>query len=819
MSELLSRLNKLKGRSTSELRVRGAQALNAYAERRGLARASRLPTDAALLRLLDKTQFAHAPSFTENLLEHFRARTAPKFFAAFDDADATRAALQNHFGFERQRLIKRAEGIRAGRFQLLGFEDLNFGEPIDWHLEPVSQKRSPLLHWSRIDELDASVSGDKKIVWELNRHQYFLTLGRAYWLTQDERYAETFAAHLSGWMEANPPKLGLNWISSLEVAYRAISWLWALHFFKDSKHLTAKLYTRALKFLYLHARHLETYLSTYSSPNTHLTGEALGLFYLGTHLPEFRAAARWREKGNRILHDELSRHVLADGVYFERASYYHRYTTDFYTHFLILSERNGAAHSLELRAKLQSLLDHLLHITRPDGTTPYIGDDDGGQFLPFDERETQDFRPALSTGAALFGRADYKFVAGGVASEATLWLLGEAGLREFEGLASHPPAEGSRAFPDGGFYVMRDGWTREANYFLLDCGEHGVFNCGHAHADALSFELAARGRTLLVDPGTYTYTGSQELRDYFRSSAAHNTLTIDGESSSVPAGPFSWKESAHASATAWKTCARFDYFAGAHDGYLRFEHAPARHLRSVLFLKHDYWIVRDAVETTGEHRYDLHFHFAADARPRLEKQAGSLLSPAERGEDAPGLDIFSFGDGGEWSLQEGWVSSCYGERKRATVCNFSKQGAGAQEFYSFLLPRRGADANMEARELEVSGGRAFELRDEAVRDLLLAGDGALIETERIMSDFKWAWARFGNDAETLAELVLIDGRRFSLDGQEILSSPERIAYAVARRVDDCLRIEIEDRSFDLRLTMDELVAASSSSISNLKSEI
>ncbi|HEY0546873.1 MAG TPA: alginate lyase family protein [Pyrinomonadaceae bacterium] len=818
MSKLLSRLNKLKGRSTAELRVRGAQALNAYAERRGLSLASRLPTDSALLKLLDKTRFAHPPNSAASLLEHFRARTSPKFFAAFDDERATREALKHHFGLERQTLIKRAEGIRAGRFQLLGFNDLDFGEPVDWHLEPVSRKRSPQPHWSRIDVLDAEISGDKKIVWELNRHQYFVTFGRAYWLTSDERYAETFAAHLSGWMDANPPKLGLNWSSNLEVAFRAISWLWALHFFKDSTHLTEKLYVRALKFLCLHARHLETYLSTYSSPNTHLTGEALGLFYLGTLLPEFRAAARWREKGERILRDELSRHVLADGVYFERASYYHRYTTDFYTHFLILSERNGEADSEELKSKLQSLLDHLMHLARPDGTTPFIGDDDGGQLLPLDEREAQDFRAALATGAALFGRADYKFVAGDEAAEATLWLLGEAGLKEFEKLASQTPAETSRAFPDGGFYVMRDGWTREANYLVLDCGEHGVFNCGHSHADALSFELAARGRTLLVDPGTYTYTGSRELRDYFRSSAAHNTLTIDGESSSVPAGTFSWKQSANAKVIAWKTSARFDYFAGAHDGYMRFEKAPAMHTRSLLFLKNDYWIVRDSIETKGEHRYDLHFHFAAGARPRLENLRGSLISSTEREADAPGLDIFSFGDGGECSLKESWVSSCYGERVSALVCNFSAKRAGAQEFYSFLIPRRAADANARACEIETSRGRAFEIRDEATRDLLLASNGALVETERISSDFKWTWTRFANDAETLEELVLIDGRRFSFDGQEILNSTDRIAYAVARRVDDKLRIEIDDRTFDVRLMVDELVTAASSSI-NRKSEI
>jgi hypothetical protein len=74
-------------------------------------------------------------------------------------------------------------------------------------------------------------------------------LGQAYLLTGDERYAQTFVAHLDGWMGQNPPKLGVNWMSSLEVAFRAISWLWAFYFFKDSPHLSPSIFSRALKFL------------------------------------------------------------------------------------------------------------------------------------------------------------------------------------------------------------------------------------------------------------------------------------------------------------------------------------------------------------------------------------------------------------------------------------------------------------------------------------------------------------------------------------------------------------------------------------------
>jgi hypothetical protein len=813
MPDVLKKLKRLQGRSLEELRVRSVQALNAAAERRGWSAQARVPSDAELWRLLDGAQSERRLRSDEDLLAHFRTRHAPAFFASFNERDETRTELQHRFGARTEMLIGRAQRIVEGVFDLLGHERLSFGDPVDWHLEPVSGKRAPLAHWSRIDYLDASVAGDKKLVWELNRQQYFSTLGRAYWQTREEVYAATFAAHLSAWMDANPPKLGINWASSLEVAFRSISWLWALHFFKDSAHLTPALYTRALKFLYLHARHLETYLSTYFSPNTHLTGEALGLFYLGTLLPEFSRAARWRATGKRILLAELERHVRPDGVYFEQASYYHRYTTDFYTHLYVLARANNDPLPDTLTQKLTALLDHLLYVTRPDGTTPFYGDDDGGKLVMLDEHGTDDFRSALATGAALFNRADYKYVAG-EASEETFWLLGSAGLRAFDLLAPCVPAQTSCAFPDGGYYVMRSDWTPAADYLLIDCGAHGTLNCGHAHADALSFELAARGRTLLVDPGTYTYTGSAQMRDWFRSSAAHNTLTIDGESSSVPAGAFSWEHVAQTSPRSWLARPRFDYFEGAHDGYTRLA-SPATHTRSVLSLKGDYWIVRDRVATGGAHRYDLNFHFAPDAAPSLETDADEVTAlracaPVESALSSDesvlssggsrllfngaGLEIFAFAQGGEWRKCEGWVSRCYGARTSAPVYVFSKTATGAQEFATFLIPRAGAQASSaRVREREAKGGRAFEISLERARDLLLMGDGRAIEVDGWTTDAEWLWLRFAPDEIVPSELILLGGRRLALGEQEIFTAEERVKYLSVRRAGEQLIVETDAR--------------------------
>jgi len=699
-----SKLHKLRQVGLDELRVRSSQALAAFAERQNWSSQSKLISDDALLRLLDGELKS-----TSDLLTHFRERKSPKFFASFTDPQATIDELRRRWPGAENQIVKRADRIIAGYFDLLGFRNLSFGNPIDWHLEPVARKRAPLVHWSRLNYLNADLFGDKKITWELNRHQYFITLGQAYWLTGDERYAQTFVEHVNSWMDQNPPKLGVNWASSLEVAFRSIAWIWALHFFKDA--LNPETFSRLCKFLYLNARHLETFLSTYFSPNTHLTGEALGLYYIGALMPEFKESARWRNKGLEILLAQLPRHVQADGVYFEQSSYYHRYTTDFYLHLRVLLSNADASIPTVLDEKLRLLLDHLMYITRPDGTTPLFGDDDGGRLLSFFAAPGNDFRATLATGAALFERADYKFVAGDAVEDA-LWLLGPASVARLDQLAAAEPEKQSVAFPAGGYYVMRDGWTAGSNYLLFDCGPHGTDNCGHAHADALSFELAANGRTLLIDPGTYTYTGSKEMRDWFRSSEAHNTLTVDDESSSVSDGPFSWKTIARSECSSWITDETFDYAAGSHDGFIRLTE-PAKHTRSILFIKHAYWVVRDVVETSGAHDLQVRFHLAPGLAPLPLPTNDNTVRVVSENLDTPVLQISAFAKNIEWETEPGWISECYGEKREASVLSIGVLAKGSEELVVFLLPDGGA-----VREIEAQTGRAFEIEIAGRRDVL-----------------------------------------------------------------------------------------------------
>ena len=368
-----------------------------------------------------------------------------------------------------------------------------------------------------------------------------------------------------------------------------------------------------------------------------------------------------------------------------------------------------------------------MYITRPDGTTPLFGDDDGGRLVMLDSRPANDFRSLLSTGAALFDRGDYKFVSGGAAEE-TLWLLGVEGLHHFDQLEAQQPGKESVEFREGGYYVMRDGWSEKSNYLLFDCGPHGMANCGHAHADALAIDLAANGRTLLVDPGTFTYTGAREMRDWFRSSTAHNTLTVDRQSSSIPADTFSWKTITACERLAWIEHPRFTFVSGRHRGYEQLSR-PGIHTRSILFLKNDYWLVRDRIELAGKHEVDLWFHFESGTSPEVRE--GQVHEN--------GAKIASFAPGGRWRKEEGWVSHCYGERAAAPVCVFTATAEGAFEIITFLVPR-GAERSVE--EIEVSGGRGFEIRSEHSRDVVIVKDAGDARTPSLISDFEYTWLRF-----------------------------------------------------------------------------
>ncbi len=617
-----------------------------------------------------------------------------RFFAGATDQNVA-PTLATRFASAHQDIRATAEKALAKRFDLLGYQNLWFGDPIDWHFDPVSRRQAPRDHWTRIDPLDHSRVGDSKVIWEINRHQWLVRLAQAWQVTGNEACAAACVDAIDDWLNANPPATGINWSSSLELSYRVIAWCWVLLLIRNAPAVSDQWLMRVLVSIRRHANHVARHLSLYSSPNTHLTGEALGLFYAGTLFPEFRDAARWRHAGERILVAECATQVPSDGVHFEQSTCYQAYTIDIYTHFVLLARRNQLHVPAGVVDRLRQMVEFLTAVRRPDGTIPAIGDADGGTLLPLTTRTADDGRGRFGVAAALFDRDDFAWAAGDAPAE-LLWLMGSEALERYDTYRPNAPSESpSRIFPAGGYAVMRSGWTPDAHQMIVDIGPLGCPNTsGHGHADLLGLQCTIFGEPCLVDPGTYCYTPEPGWRDFFRSTAAHSAVMVDGLGQAVPDGPFSWQQRPRADLLSWHTDPDLDVLDATHDAYRQIS-VTCR--RRVIFVKPHYWLVIDDVDGAGEHEVTLTFQFApatkVEARPdawaRATTSAGSSLWQLTLASSPLRASIAC----GNHEPPRGWVSSDYCQRRPAPAFICTGLVPLPWRSITLLLPEtQGADA-------------------------------------------------------------------------------------------------------------------------------
>ncbi|MEP6914398.1 MAG: alginate lyase family protein [Acidobacteriota bacterium] len=519
--------------------------------------------------------------------------------------DALASRIARRFPAAGTEASRRADGMLAGRYDMLGYRDVAFGHPPAWQRDPVHDRQMPAGYWSAVPYLEAE-SGDHKIIWEINRHQHWLGLGRAYQLTRERRYYAGFVDQLEDWLPNNPPLQGTNWASMLEVAFRSLSWVWALHFFagaaREDQPGDAPWIVDLLLGLDRQLLHVAHNLSTYFSPNTHLSGEALGLYVAGCALPELKSSVQLKALGRRILVEQIDRQIKADGGHAELSAHYHRYSTDFYLLATQVARRSGdtAAGALEHAALRQA--KYLRTIADDNGILPLIGDDDGGQLFPICGRRAADCRDTLAAASVILQVPE---LAVSEIPEEVYWQCGAFPLEELPRRAAPWP---SAALPESGYFVSR---TAQGDHLVFDAGRHGFLNGGHAHADALAIALTVAGRQLLVDSGTATYTMDAALRDRFRTTAMHNTVVLNGRPQSEPRGPFHWQAVADARPLVWRSAPGFDYAEGMHDGY-----RPAIHARGVLALHGLGWVVID--------------HFLGPAGPAAKAEAFWHVAPAWR---------------------------------------------------------------------------------------------------------------------------------------------------------------------------------------------
>lgn len=573
------------------------------------------------------------------------------------------AVLPGH----RDELCRIADEVCAGKVRLFGQPAPLSHDGVNWHSD---WKGAASLADAARMALPQAGGSDAKRVWEINRHQFLVTLGQAYLLTRREAYAERAVQLMQSWISSNRPFRGVNWGDALEVGIRLLSWLWTLRLIESSPAFDAEAVRRIVTSVVIQRDYIRRHLSIYSSPNTHLLGEALALFVAGLALPGLPGSRACVRLGQRILEQELTQQVSDDGSHSEKSVYYHCYALEMYLLATILGQQHGIVFSSLWMRRVERMAEFLMHILRPDGSLARFGDDDGGKTLRLRDEDYHDPRSLLTIAALVFSRGDFKFVAGTLPEE-IFWLFGGEGVRKYEGVAAtEPPSKAVRWFPDAQVAVARTGWHEGDSWLLAHGQPMGMLTAGHSHASPLSFELFMKGQPIVVDPGTFSYA-DETWRNYFRSEQAHNTVLVDGAPWHSPAGPFRWHDPRSLSpARMQETCPAFTLTLVHPNG-------SYQHQRRVELSDRSEALIEDEIIGTGRRRFAFWLHFPPNAQiRRLGAEQLEIVSGAQtvrldlQGFVKPVCTIHE----GESNPIQGWFSPGFARKAPAPALCIEDEG-------------------------------------------------------------------------------------------------------------------------------------------------
>lgn len=509
----------------------------------------------------------------------------------------------------------------GGAWPALGFDWRWRDEPEIWRRAPDTGRLWPEGFFGDITYRAGNPHGDIRVAWEPARLQQLVTLAL---LAQKQGKAEAVAlleAQLRSWVAANPPYLGIHYISAMECGLRLIAACHALDLVRDRLTRPEETWPALVDLVHGHASLIERRLSLYSSRGNHTIAECAGLVYAGLLFREHARAARWRKRGLEILAGEAARQVLEDGGGIERAFEYHRFVIDLLGLVDRLLTHAGETTPEAITSALVRGRRFLAAVTLPDGAVMPVGDGDGG------------------------------------------WALSRhLRLNEPDAVTEEPVVH----FRQSGYSVLRAEGGR-ATLALFDHGPHGMApSYGHAHADALSLLLYRNGEPILIDPGTFTYTGAPEWRRYFRSTAAHNTVTVNGRDQARQETAFQWSEPL--------PCRLIN--ADVSQGVVRMlgsigsKHVPGayRHMRGVAYRPDEWIFVWDLIDGGSMLEIEQHWHCGVAPKAtqlsrilELQGKNATVLLRARGGGDLP--EVVTGAEGPPL----GWRSPIYGRKEPCAV--------------------------------------------------------------------------------------------------------------------------------------------------------
>ncbi len=578
----------------------------------------------------------------------------------------------------RERLIGHADRIASRRLSWFDLEDVNLGDPIDWNREFACARSTPTGLSQSIDYRDFAVTGDAKVAWEPSRHHQLVVLARAYRATARHEYATAAVEQIESWIDQCPFGYGVQWRSPLELAIRVINWTWAIDLIADSGALNTSFEKRLMQSVMLHIWDISRKYSRGSSANNHRIGEACGVFVATSYFRNLPGASKLRKESFDILAQEIEAQTYESGATREQAFGYHLFVLQLFVAAGIAARRSGH----EFPHKYWNCLQRMFAFARvlgEGGPPPFFGDCDDGYVLDLGDR-VSDLESVVQLERALFGGEDRH----AAPVESVYWWLGPSLHSVSTRVRSSPATRAleSTAYADAGYYLLQWGNHDSADRVsvVFDCGELGFGSlAAHGHADALSVMVRAGGLDLLVDPGTYDYFSFPAWRQYFRSTRAHNTVTIDTRDQSDLLGLFLWGRRANARCLAWQPREGGGRVAGEHDGYVGLPDAVTHRRTLDLDRRSRTLTITDEIVARGAHEVALFFHVADHCEAKAGTGGGHVVEILfAKGRALLRLDpslAVTLTKGAE-SPDGGWMSRGYHRKSPATVISGTTRSQG-----------------------------------------------------------------------------------------------------------------------------------------------
>lgn len=455
-----------------------------------------------------------------NFLENFN--TELKFY--FDETRKEKIVNFYNKNLDlKENILKDSEKIINHIFSFLADKEYNLGKNIDWNQDFKSGFLWENKFYKKIKVVNLNDNADVKVPWELSRFQHIFTLGKAYWMINNKKYYLEFKNEVLDWIEKNPIYMTVNWTCTMDVAIRAVNWIFGYFLFKDLIDKDANFLKVLNNSLYNHGRYIIKNLEKgLGYANNHYLSDLNGLIFLGLYFKKLNNSEvkHWLEVGIKELEKEMFIENNFDGTNYETSTSYHRLVTELMFYPMCLCELNNIKFSENYKKRLEKMFEFMGKITKSNGTYPLIGDVDNGRLVILSDYynwKINDCRHIISIGGEYFKDQFLKEV-GASKLEDKLWINSSDNIYEEKFYKQ------SSEFSDGGYYLLQN----ENIYCLIKAGELSVKGAGgHSHNDQLAFELNVLGEDFIVDTGTGVYTTDKNIRNLFRSTIMHNTVSIN----------------------------------------------------------------------------------------------------------------------------------------------------------------------------------------------------------------------------------------------------------------------------------------------------